>query len=176
MILGRLLFGLPLFGASLLYVANPGWMAWAELTLPGWARWAGVGLGALVVASVDRVLRHLGSNVSETVLTKHDHELVTTGPYRWVRHPLYTTGIALFVAIGLMSTNGFILVWTGLAALAIRLVVIPREESALVETFGDRYLAYRRSTASLLPGLRGSRRILPHPDDADGYRNERDLS
>jgi protein-S-isoprenylcysteine O-methyltransferase Ste14 len=38
------------------------------------------------------VFSALGRNVSETVLTKGDHELVTAGPYRWIRHPLYTTG------------------------------------------------------------------------------------
>src|SRR5262245_64004213 len=96
LIAGRLLVALPLFGGALLSVLNPGWMAWSSFDAPGWLRWTGVGLGACVVPSVHWVLNALGSNVSETILTKDRHELVTAaGPYRWIRHPLYTTGIAL---------------------------------------------------------------------------------
>ena len=49
------------------------------------------------------------AKLPETVLTKADHVLVTTGPYRWMRHPLYAMGGALFVAVGLMSASWFIL-------------------------------------------------------------------
>jgi protein-S-isoprenylcysteine O-methyltransferase Ste14 len=103
------------------------------------------------VPSVYWVLTTLGSNVSETVLTKPGHRLVTTGPYRWVRHPLYTTAIALFLGIGLMAANWFILLWTVVAAIAVRLVVIPREEAQLVAAFGEDYRRYRRDTDALLP-------------------------
>jgi hypothetical protein len=65
-------------------------------------------------------LGNLGRNVSETVLTKESHELVTSGPYRWIRHPLYTTGIALFVALGLIAANWFILLCAAAALVGIR--------------------------------------------------------
>ncbi|MPZ17665.1 MAG: hypothetical protein GEV06_07120 [Luteitalea sp.] len=90
-------------------------------------------------------------NVSETVLTKNDHQLVTTGPYRWVRHPLYTTGVVLFSSIGLMAGGWLILLWAVIALIAVRLVVIPREETHLVSAFGDEYPHYRRGTGSMLP-------------------------
>ena len=151
LIVGRLVVALPLFGGVLAYLVSPRLMAWASVDLPIWLRWAGTVLGAATVPTVYWVLSTLGSNVSETVLTKERHELVTAGPYRWVRHPLYTTGIALFLSVGLMAANAFLLVWTVVALLGILLVVVPREETALVRRFGDEYRTYRARTGSLLP-------------------------
>jgi protein-S-isoprenylcysteine O-methyltransferase Ste14 len=139
LIAGRVFVAFPLIGSVIAYVARPAWMEWASLGLPSWARWTGLALGVVVVPSVNWVLTTLGANVSETVLTKPQHRLVTTGPYRWVRHPLYTVGIALFVSIGLMAANWFILLCALVALIALRLVVIPREEAQLVATFGDDY-------------------------------------
>jgi protein-S-isoprenylcysteine O-methyltransferase Ste14 len=152
---GRLLVAVPLFGGVVAYLANPNWVGWASVSLPLWARWTGVALGLLVAPLAYWVLTALGTNVSETVLTKPQHRLVTTGPYRWVRHPLYTVGIALFASIGLMGANWFILLWALVALIGVRLVVIPREEAQLVDRFGDDYRRYRSGTGSLLPSVRG---------------------
>ena len=157
LIVGRLLVALPLYGGVVGYLANPGWMAWASLSVPSSVRWIGVALGLLTVPAVYWVLTTLGANVSETVLTKQRHQLVTTGPYRWVRHPLYSAGIALFLSSGLMAANWFILLWAVIALAAMRLVIIPREEAQLVLRFGDEYRRYRDGTGSLLPLLLGSR-------------------
>lgn len=155
LIVGRIVVALPLFSGVIVYVANPRAMAWASLPIPEWLRWVGVALGVLVVPAVHWVLANLGANVSETVLVKPQHRLVTSGPYRWVRHPLYTVGLTLFVSIGLMAANWFILLWAVAAALGIRLVVIPREEAELEARFGEDYRRYRRSTSALVPSLSG---------------------
>jgi len=139
------------FISPLAYVAHPPAMAWASFDAPGWLRWAGVGLGGVVIASVHWVLGNLGRNVSETVLTKESHELVTSGPYRWIRHPLYTTGIALFVALGLIAANWFILLWAAAALVAIRLAVIPREERELRARFGRAYDDLVSRTGAMWP-------------------------
>jgi protein-S-isoprenylcysteine O-methyltransferase Ste14 len=102
-------------------------------------------------------LTTLGSNVSETVLTKELQRLVTAGPYRWVRHPLYSAGIALFLSIGLMAANGFILICAVVALIGVRLVVVPLEEAQLVLKFGNDYRLYQHRTGSLAPLLRGAR-------------------
>jgi len=155
LIAGRLLVALPLFGGSLVYVLNPAWMSWSAFDAPEWLRWTGAALGAGVVPAVHWVLSALGSNVSETVLTKDRHELVTrVGPYRWIRHPLYTTGMALFVAIGLMAANWFILGMASIALIAIRTVVVPREERELVARFGSGYEEYRARTGAMTPRLK----------------------
>lgn len=148
---GRALIALPLFLGILTYITNPRWMAWAEFSVPHWARWIGVFVGLLTVPAAYWVFTSLGRNVSETVLTKDRHELVTTGPYRWIRHPLYTTGITLLLAIGLMAADWFILAFGLIALAAVRLVVIPLEERELVVKFGDEYRAYMQRTGRLLP-------------------------
>jgi protein-S-isoprenylcysteine O-methyltransferase Ste14 len=85
------------------------------------------------------------------VLTKSDHELVTSGPYRWIRHPLYSSGIALFLAVGLIAANWFILLFVVIALIAIRAAVIPREERALLARFGAGYEQYIRRTGAMWP-------------------------
>jgi protein-S-isoprenylcysteine O-methyltransferase Ste14 len=85
------------------------------------------------------------------VLTKERHELVTAGPYRWIRHPLYAVGILLFASIGLIAANWFILGLAALAALFIRFLVIPIEEHELSQKFGDHYGQYIARTGRLFP-------------------------
>jgi protein-S-isoprenylcysteine O-methyltransferase Ste14 len=136
-------------------VTIPQWMNWTSVVLPTWIRWIGFVAGLVTIPAVSWVLRSLGQNVSETVLTKREHHLVESGPYKWVRHPLYTTGVTLFIALGLMQSSWFVLFMSGIAVLLLRLLVIPAEESALVAKFGDRYRLYMSRTGRLLPRVPG---------------------
>jgi protein-S-isoprenylcysteine O-methyltransferase Ste14 len=154
LIAGRMVVALPLFGGILAYILNPRWMAWASYDAPPWLRWLGVALGLGAMLSARWVLRAIGSNVSETILTKAAHELVTHGPYRRIRHPLYTTGVALFLSLGLIAANWFILAFALIALVSIRFVVVPMEERELVAKFGAAYEQYRRRTGAMSPRLR----------------------
>src|SRR5262245_62886250 len=116
---------LPLCLRILSYIIKPDGMAWAELPLPTWLRCVGVVIGLLSVPSAYWVFTSIGRNVSETVLTKRDHALVTVGPYRWVRHPLYTTGMALLLAIGLMAAHWLILGLTLIALVELGVGLVP---------------------------------------------------
>ena len=153
LIAGRLLVALPLFGGVLAYIVSPGLMAWSSYSGPEWLRWFGVVLGIASMLSARWVLRAIGANVSETILTKSAHQLVTHGPYRWIRHPLYTTGVMLFAALGLIAANWFILAFAVIALLAIRFVVVPMEERELIAHFGAAYEEYRRGTGAMTPRL-----------------------
>jgi protein-S-isoprenylcysteine O-methyltransferase Ste14 len=146
--------GLALWAGLLAYLINPGWMAWSRVDLPEWARWAGAALGVLAVALAYWVFTSLGSNVTPTVVTRSAHKLVTSGPYRWVRHPLYSMGLILFLAFALLAENAFIagMAVLGFLALDARL---PKEEAGLVERFGDEYRAYRQRTGKYLPKWNG---------------------
>ena len=73
------------------------------------------------------------------------------GPYRWVRHPLYSIGMGLFVGIGLMTASWFLLAWALLACLLVLIVVVPREERELLQKFGEDYRRYRLGTGRLFP-------------------------
>lgn len=157
----RTVVALPLFLGVIAYVISPDSMRWASFSLPEWIRWLGLAIGLLAVPAVHWVLHALGGNVSETVLTKAQHELVMTGPYRWVRHPLYTTGLALFLSFGLMQANWFVLLFAFVTTILIRLVVIPVEERELLSKFGHRYRTYMGRTGTLLPRVSRSDRRVP---------------
>ena len=154
LIAGRLLVALPFLGGTIAYIVNPAWMTWGSIDLPAWLRWIGVVLGVAVIPGVHWVLSSLGKNVSETVLTKTDHQLVKHGPYRWVRHPLYTTGITLLFALGLMTASWFLLTLAAIALVLIRLVVVPIEERELTRRFGTGYTTYMSHSGAMLPRLR----------------------
>jgi len=144
---------LPLGAAIVAHIVIPGWMDWASFAAPDWVRWLGVMLGLLTLPAVYWVFSSLESNVSETVLTKSTHQLVTKGPYRWVRHPLYSTGLSLLVSIGLMTTSWLILAFTTGAFLLFRFLIVPMEEQQLLLKFGDDYRAMMNRTGRFLPGI-----------------------
>ncbi len=149
----RALFALPLLLSFLAYMINPKWMAWSSVALPLWLRWLGVALAILCIPLLRSVFRAIGSNISETVLTKREHNLITSGPFRWVRHPLYTTAILLFVSYGLIASNWWMILFTAMSAVMIVGLVIPREEAELVAKFGDEYKAYQARVGRLLPRM-----------------------
>ncbi|MFP6616339.1 MAG: isoprenylcysteine carboxylmethyltransferase family protein, partial [Candidatus Hydrogenedentota bacterium] len=128
----RLCFALPLFLSIFAYMINPEWLAWSVVSLPVEVRWVGVGFGLACVPLLWWVFSSIGSNISETVLTKAEHELVVHGPYRWVRHPLYSVATLMFVSCGVIASSWWILLFAVVAVVMIAGVVIPREEKALV--------------------------------------------
>jgi len=103
------------------------------------------GLGFAVWARV-----HLGKYWSAVVSLKEDHHLIQTGPYRWIRHPIYTgilTGVA-GTAIALGQMRGFIAL---LALTIIYWLKSRREERLLMTQFSDEYVQYRKQAGALLP-------------------------
>lgn len=149
----RILFATPLYLAMFAYMANPNWMAWSSMPLSSWLRWVGAAIGLGMLPLLFWILRTLGSNVSETFLTKEHHALVTHGPYRSVRHPLYTVATIAFISLGILAANWFMMAMAILAIMLIFTVVIPREEDHLIRKFGIEYRDYKERTNRLLPRL-----------------------
>jgi protein-S-isoprenylcysteine O-methyltransferase Ste14 len=148
----RLLLAVPLYLAMFVYMINPKWMAWSTLALPAWLRWLGAGLGFTMIPLLYWLFRSLGKNVSETVLTKESHELVTHGPYRWIRHPLYTVASIGIFALGLLAANWFTLLMI-LLIMATLPALVAKEEAQLIEKFGNAYREYMQRTGRFLPRL-----------------------
>jgi hypothetical protein len=65
----------------LAYMTNPAWMAWSSMPLPGWLRWAGAALALLGAGLLVWTFRTLGPNLTDTVVTRRSHTIVTRGPY-----------------------------------------------------------------------------------------------
>ena len=144
--------GLILWLSPFVYLINPAWMAWSKIGLPEWARWLGVGVGILCDLGIYWLFSSIGSGITPTSATRTEHKLVTSGPYRWVRHPLYTVGSSMFIAFGMMADNWFVALLGVLAfiGMAIR---TPKEEANLIEKFGDEYREYMKRTGRFLPRL-----------------------
>ena len=140
------------------YMINPAWMQWSSLPLPTWLRWMGVGFGVPAAVLMIAVFRTLGTNLTDTVVTRLKHSLVTTGPYRWVRHPFYVS-FALAVTANALVTASWFLALTGLIAFTLIVIRTKTEEEKLIEKFGDQYTDYMKNTSRFLP--RFTRRLNP---------------
>jgi protein-S-isoprenylcysteine O-methyltransferase Ste14 len=96
---------------------------------------------------------YLGGNWSSTVTVKVGHRLVRNGPYRWVRHPIYTgmTLGMLGTAIVRAQLRGAVAVVLMYIGFEIKSKI---EERMMSESFGAEYDDYRSSTGGILPKLR----------------------
>ncbi len=134
------------------YLINPNSMAWAAAPLPVWLRWTGVGLMGVAGCLLIWMFRSLGKNLTDTVVTRKEHTLVTTGPYQWIRHPLYTSAALLVLASFLVTANWFFFV-TGCAVMFLLVVRTRKEEENLIARFGDDYRNYMQRTGRFFPRM-----------------------
>lgn len=152
----RAAHGGPLLLAWLLLALPPlPWLRDGARLLPDSAAvyWTGAALTAcgLLFSVWARV--HIGRNWSGIVTLKAQHELVTSGPYAWVRHPIYSGLILAFAGSAIARAD-----WRGVLAVVIVVLALWRklklEESWMQQQFGDAYTEYRRRVAALLPFVR----------------------
>lgn len=128
---------------------------------PGWAIagagpalfWIGIALTWAGMAFRLWAVLTLGAFFRTSVVVQEGHQLVTAGPYRWLRHPSYTGVIVTMTGLGLALGN-----WVSLAAMAILPTVaivwrIHVEERALAEKFGDSYRDFRKSRSAVIPAI-----------------------
>ncbi len=94
---------------------------------------------------------HLGRFFTVNVAIAEDHQLITTGPYRYVRHPSYTGTLLIFLGFGLCTLNVYSLAAIFLPITAAFLWRMYVEEAALKQAFGEHYQAYATTTPRLLP-------------------------
>ena len=115
-----------------------------------WSFWTGAAItaGGLLFAVWAR--RHLGKNWSQAVTLKEGHELITSGPYALVRHPIYTGLLLGFVGCAVARGE-----WRGLLAVALVFGALwhklKLEEKWMRVQFGQSYEAYSRRVTALVP-------------------------
>ena len=142
--------GLVLWLTYFLFPLFPGLFAPVRFHTGSIVQWTGICLAVLALPMGISVFRNLGRNITDTVQTRTDHQLVTTGIYRFIRHPLYSTGFMLFFGLGLLSG-----IWPALVLSIIVLFTLYirsfEEERRLVAEFGERYIVYRERTGAFFP-------------------------
>lgn len=143
--------GLALWGYCFTYIIYPQALGWSFFAVPDWLRWI-AGVVALFVCPplIMWAQNSLGNNVSTTVITRKEHQLITHGPYRWIRNPLYSFAALFFGSLALLAASWFLL-----AAIALAIILLaarlPKEEAGLIARFGDDYQEYMKQTGRFLP-------------------------
>lgn len=140
------------YGIALQFAAVVVALLWPGSSQDGAMMWTGLALAGLSIWWVRWALLHLGRQWRVQAVIAEDHELITTGPYRWVRHPVYLAFLAMLAATLLMRGNAAF----ALAIFALGTEIRVRaEERLLCVAFGPRFTEYSARTRwAYLPGLR----------------------
>jgi len=145
------LLGMAGFIAVLAFAINPKWLAFGDLAFPTWLRWSGIGIAILGFALLQWAQMTLANSWSDTPRMMKEQALITSGPYRAIRHPIYTAFILILGSTLFISSNWLIgLCWLGMTTLEV-ISRIGFEESLMLEFFGDQYREYMKKTGRLLP-------------------------
>ena len=150
----RLVIAIPLLVVIMLNIFFPRALSWSKIDLPLYLRLIGLGVAFICVPLLWWVFRSIEDFISETVLIKEDHQLVASGPYRVVRHPLYAGSLLLLISISLVFGDWIIFGYAIIGIIAFRLLVIPTEEKQLLDAFGEDYECYQSRTSALFPWIR----------------------
>lgn len=125
-----------------------------RLPFPAWLRWFGAG----VIFAGDLLFvwshRALGRNWSPFLEIRKDHTLVTEGPYRFIRHPMYAAIALIGIGVSFLSANLLVILAHMLSIISMYLVRVSDEEKMMAEQFGDEYREYVQNTGRLIPKLR----------------------
>ena len=137
----------------ILYLIAPPWWTWTHLPLGELTQWLGIILAIPPIFFLVWVHRHLDTQWSVALELQEEHKLITSGPYKRIRHPMY---LGIFVyTIGLMLISSDLLVFIFFAfSIWVNYIRIPDEEQMMIDEFGDEYREYMKHSGKLLPRLR----------------------
>jgi len=135
--------------AIITYLINPDLMEWSSFPCP----YLSVGLESAWDLWRVRCLstfHTLGPNLTDTVVIRKEHTLVTNGPYRWVRHPFYLSGLLAVLPSPSPPPTGSSLLPGSLAVLLLA-IRSRKEEQNLIARFGEDYRVYMKRTGRFVP-------------------------
>lgn len=131
-----------------------GWLTDRVIPVSLWKEYCDAGAGLTLLGALLMIWAriHLGRNWSSVAAVKVDHELVTDGPYRWMRHPIYSGLLLAFIGTSLAigQWRGILAVALALAAFLQRIVI---EDRFMREQFGAVYESYAQRVRALVPGV-----------------------
>ena len=149
-LIGLRLAGLMSLVCTVALLRNPAQFPWAAIALPVAAQWCGVIWFVLAELWLIWMFRSLGLNLTDTVVTRAHATFVDSGPYRYVRNPMYTGVLMLGLGLGVALATWLLPVLLGVVFtfMAVRTRI---EERYLIERFGDRYRGYMARTGRFFP-------------------------
>jgi protein-S-isoprenylcysteine O-methyltransferase Ste14 len=121
---------------------------------PDMALIASILIGPPSVALAWMATRHLDKQWRFEAALSEDHELIKTGPYRWLRHPIYTSMLGMLLETGLAKAWWPLLVAGVVFYMIGTEIRIRAEERLLASRFGEEFSTYRRSARAYVPFLR----------------------
>jgi protein-S-isoprenylcysteine O-methyltransferase Ste14 len=137
------------YALAIVLIVGLGQLGAGSLPVP--ARWIGVAIMATGLGLRAWGMTVLGRFYTRTLRVVGDQQMVTTGPYRLIRHPGYAGSLLVWTGFCLGSGNWIALMTVAALTLAAYGWRIRSEERLLVDTFGEEYTRYQRHTARLLP-------------------------
>ncbi|MHA2285959.1 MAG: methyltransferase [Candidatus Thorarchaeota archaeon] len=151
---------------SILYLLSQPWMDWSQIPqYPIWLRLGGTIIVLVMIPLLTWIHRELDRQYSAVPEIKTDHQLITTGPYEKVRHPMYTVFCLLSLGMSLVTANMLVILFAVLLTVAFPWWVRV-EEQMMIETFGDEYIEYMDRTGRFFPKLSASERKLSEKEMA----------
>jgi protein-S-isoprenylcysteine O-methyltransferase Ste14 len=139
----------------ILFLVFPSWVMFLSIPLPDWFRLIMVGIASLSILLTLWSWRTLGKNWVHCLdPSEFQHRktttLVTSGPYHYVRHPMYLGAFTFLIAQALVAANWLILL-PALVTTTLFYMQIGKEEAMLIDRFGNQYREYMKKTPRLIP-------------------------
>jgi protein-S-isoprenylcysteine O-methyltransferase Ste14 len=147
----RAIFGLGYVGVLFIYIVVPKLFTWAIFPMPDWLRWIGTLITLSSLLLLWWVQWALDVQFDTTLHTQAEHKLIKHGPYRWVRHPMYTALFLLGLGWFLLTANWFVGLPLMVGIVLVVLSRVQKEEDVLTDLFGDEYQDYMKETGRFLP-------------------------
>jgi len=147
----RIAFGFGYISTLIVYALAPSLFAGTAVSLPNGMRWLGTFITIGSVLLLWWVQWALDVQFDGTLHTQADHRLIQHGPYRWVRHPMYSTFLLMGLGWFLLTANGLIGIPLVIGIVLVVLSRIQNEEEVLIDLFGDEYRDYMQITGRFLP-------------------------
>ncbi len=149
-----ILLSISWLSAVVIYMTVPHLVSAFALPIPTWVRWCAVAAAVGGLALLWWSDRCLGKNLSVTLKIREGHTLVTHGPYRKIRHPVYTATLIYSIALATITANYFLGTMFIVPMATLVAQRLGPEEQMMIDQFGDEYREYATRTGRLLPRLR----------------------
>jgi protein-S-isoprenylcysteine O-methyltransferase Ste14 len=121
------------------------------VSLGGWLTWVGVAIMISGILFRQYAIFTLGKFFTTTIQIKKDHELIQTGPYRYIRHPSYLGLLIMALGLGIAMSNWISLILCVVLPAIALIRRIQFEEKELEQHFGRKYQDYIKNTRRVIP-------------------------